>query len=262
MLRSIKELSGYPLQAQDGQIGKVKSCLFDDRHWRLRYVVADTGSWLSTNQVLISPLHLGEPDTGTHDKSLPVDLTKERIENSPPIQENAPVSRQYETEFANYYDQTLYWQGPYGWNPIPSPSFSTIHGEGELTEIQKRRTQRFEDIENSHLRSSEEVIGYAVKTSDDAFGFIDDFIFETGNWMIRFLVVSSRKWFPGKKFLIDIDWVSQFNWREQTAHITLTRAQLETAPEYNHKEPVNRDYLQDLYDYYGEPRSEAEHLSH
>lgn len=258
MLRSIKELSGYPLQARDGQIGQVKACLFDDRQWRLRYIVADTGSWLATNQVLISPLHVGEPDTGTHDKTLPVDLTKERIEKSPPIQQDAPISRKYEAEFAKYYEQGLYWLGPYGWSPIPGPTFSRDEGEDKLSEAQIRRARRFEDIENSHLRSSKEIIGYAIQTSDDEFGFIDDFIFETGNWMLRFLVVSSKKWFPGKKFLIDIDWVSQFDWRKQTAHIGLSKAQLNTAPEYDPQEAVNQDYLQDLYNYYGEPCPEAE----
>lgn len=261
MLRSIKELSDYPLRAQDGQIGIAKSCLFDDRHWRIRYVVADTGTWLSANQVLISPLHLNEPDTGTRDKCLPVSLSKEQIENSPPIKENAPVSRQYESEFARYYDHTLYWQDPHGWAPLPSPTFATGSEDGKLTEVQKRRNERFEKIEESHLRSSDEIIGYAVKTSDAEFGFIDDFIFETGNWMIRFFVISSRKWFPGKKFLIDIDWISEFDWRGQTAQIALTKAQLETAPEYDPKEPVNRDYLLDLYNFYGEPCSETEQLS-
>ena len=64
MLRSIKNLIGYPLDAVDGKIGKVKDALFDDRHWRLRYIVADTGSWIPKKKVLISPFHLKQPELG------------------------------------------------------------------------------------------------------------------------------------------------------------------------------------------------------
>ena len=55
MLRSIKHLYGDKLGASDGEIGHVKDVYFDDQNWVVRYLVADTGSWLSGRQVLISP---------------------------------------------------------------------------------------------------------------------------------------------------------------------------------------------------------------
>jgi hypothetical protein len=55
MLRSIKQLYGDKLGASDGEIGHVKDFYFDDQSWTVRYLVADTGSWLPGRQVLISP---------------------------------------------------------------------------------------------------------------------------------------------------------------------------------------------------------------
>jgi hypothetical protein len=55
MLRSIKQLYGDSLKASDGEIGHIKDFYFDDQKWAVRYVVADTGSWLSGRLVLISP---------------------------------------------------------------------------------------------------------------------------------------------------------------------------------------------------------------
>ena len=55
MLRSIKQLYGDKLGASDGEIGQVKDFYFDDQSWTVRYLVADTGSWLPGRQVLISP---------------------------------------------------------------------------------------------------------------------------------------------------------------------------------------------------------------
>jgi hypothetical protein len=61
MLRSIKQLYGDKLGASDGEIGHVKDFYFDDQNWTIRYLVADTGSWLPGRQVLISPHSLGNP---------------------------------------------------------------------------------------------------------------------------------------------------------------------------------------------------------
>jgi hypothetical protein len=44
MLRSIKQINGDKLRAYDGRIGHVKDFYFDDKHWTVRYAVADTGS--------------------------------------------------------------------------------------------------------------------------------------------------------------------------------------------------------------------------
>ena len=58
MLHKAKTLKGYKLESLDGEIGKVKEFYFDDRYWTIRYLVADTGNWLTGRQVLISPYAL------------------------------------------------------------------------------------------------------------------------------------------------------------------------------------------------------------
>ena len=55
MLSIAKTLKGYTLHGLDGEIGRSKNFYFDDRHWTVRYLVADTGNWLTDRQVLISP---------------------------------------------------------------------------------------------------------------------------------------------------------------------------------------------------------------
>lgn len=54
MLYNSKNLYGYKLSASDGEIGQVKDFYFDDQSWLVRYVVADTGTWLTGRQVLLS----------------------------------------------------------------------------------------------------------------------------------------------------------------------------------------------------------------
>src|SRR5690606_18732998 len=83
MLRSLRELEGYALGATDGEIGKVVDFLFDDERWAIRYLVADTGGWLSGRRVLLSPMSLAGADWST--RCLRVMLSRERIQNSPSI---------------------------------------------------------------------------------------------------------------------------------------------------------------------------------
>jgi hypothetical protein len=59
MLYTAKTLHGYKLDSLDGEIGRVKEFYFDDKHWTIRYLVADTGNWLPGRQVLISPVCAG-----------------------------------------------------------------------------------------------------------------------------------------------------------------------------------------------------------
>ena len=59
MLHSIQQRYGEKLRATDGEIGHVRDFYFDDKTWTIRYLVADTGGWLTDRQVLISPHALG-----------------------------------------------------------------------------------------------------------------------------------------------------------------------------------------------------------
>ena len=94
MLRTMKDLEGYAIQATDGHIGHLKDVYFDDQRWIVRYLVVETGHWLASRKVLISPFAIGRPDwTG---KVLPVSITKEQVKNSPDIDTDKPVSRQHE----------------------------------------------------------------------------------------------------------------------------------------------------------------------
>ena len=106
MLHSIHQLYGEKLRASDGEIGQVRDFYFDDKAWTLRYLVADTGGWLTGRLVLISPQALGH--LSRQGKAFLVNLTRKEIEDSPSIDEHKPVSRQHEEEFHRHYGYPYY----------------------------------------------------------------------------------------------------------------------------------------------------------
>lgn len=241
MLRSTKEILGYTLNAADGSIGKVLDFLFDDMNWMVRYLLVDTGKWLPGRRVLISPSSAGEPDWA--DQSIPVNLTKEKIENSPPLQEDLPVSRRHEAELSMYYGWPSYWHGTFG------PAYEDI----AATTAAKAAAAETAVAGDPHLRSIREVNGYHIKAQDGEIGHIDDFITETEDWRLPYLVVDTKNWLPGRKVLVSPVWAEQIDWEKREITVNLQREAIKNSPEYDPAKPVNREYEARLYDYYGRP---------
>ena len=75
MLRSMQELKNYTIGATDGEIGHVTDFFFDDDMWTIRYLVVETGSWLMSRKVLVSPFSLMDADW-LHQR-LPVRITRD-----------------------------------------------------------------------------------------------------------------------------------------------------------------------------------------
>lgn len=245
MLRSVNELYNFVLEAQDGEIGRCKDFLFDDERWTVRYMAADTGKWLPGRKVLISPISLGEP--GWFNRRFEVKLTKEQIENSPPLDSDAPVSRQFETKWFAYYGYPYYWGGVgiWGGEPYPGPLFlqKGVYAENE---------PEFSE-DNIHTRSAKEVIGYHIQAADDKIGHVEDFLLEDDSWTIRYMVVDTRNWLPGRKVLVTPAWIEAVDWSERKVHVDLTKDQIKESPEYDPSSPVMREYEERLYEFYGRP---------
>ena len=70
MLRSMKDLEGYAIGAINGTIGHVEDFYFDDEAWVIRYLVVDTGAWLLSRRVLISPVAIGQPTWAEADENI------------------------------------------------------------------------------------------------------------------------------------------------------------------------------------------------
>ena len=240
MLRNASEILGYQLRAADGDIGRCKDFLFDDRQWTIRYMVADTAKWLPGRKVLVSPLSLGTPRWP--DRKLPVALGREEIEASPHLDDDAPVSRQYEIQWADYYQYPHYW------------GFETIWGIRHYDMARKEAVDQAETaLEDSHLRSVREVIDYNINAIDGHIGHVEDFILDDTNWSIRYLIVDTRNWLPGRKVLIAPDWVAAIHWAEHQVDVRMNKSAIENSPPYDPRQPVNLAYEARLYDYYGRP---------
>ncbi len=242
MLRSIRNLEGFAVCARDGLIGTVRSFLFDSRSWIIRYLVGRSGTWLSGREVLIAATVLQRPDW--RGRFFFVDLAREQVMNSPAVDAEAPVSREREEELHRYYDWVPYWGAVHGPPPMP----------GSEAEAGRTATAVEEALHDSRLRSTREVRGYRIHATDSASGRVVDFIVSDEDWVIRYLVIDTGRWWPGRQVLIAPEWVGRIDWQERQVWLDVSRQTLEGSPPYDPSAPVNREYEAQMYDYYGRPK--------
>lgn len=251
MLWRTSEIIGYEIQATDGNIGSVDDLLFDDESWSVRWAVVDTGSWLPGRQVLLPPSCLGRPDPAL--RQFPVDLTKQKVKDSPDIDMDQSVSRQMEADLYGYYGWAPYWATGPGYVPpigagggavppagVGGPGFGRTHVPPEPTG-------------DPHLRSTGEVTGYYIQATDDDIGHVEEFLVEDGSWTIRYMVVDTKNWWPGKAVLVAPQWIREVSWGDQQVFVDLTRQQVKDSPEYDPTASVDRAYEERLYRHYDRP---------
>jgi sporulation protein YlmC with PRC-barrel domain len=240
MLHKVKTLKGYSLDSLDGEIGAVKEFYFDDKHWTIRYLVADTGSWLTGRQVLISPYALVEAIKAEH--HITVNLTKKQIEDSPSLDIDKPVSRQFEEVYNDYYEWPMYWGGPYMWGAYPYAVVCDREKKSESTQGEKAW--------DPHLRSTHDVSGYHIQAEDGEIGHVEDFVIDDETWAIRYLVIDTRNWWPGKKVLVSPQWIERVSWNESKVFVNLIRDAIKQSPEYTEESLITRDYEAILHIHY------------
>jgi hypothetical protein len=260
MLRNAKTLERHELLARDGLIGHVSDIYFDDRQWNVRYFVVETGSWLLSRKVLISPVAVDLPDWER--RVLPVDLTREQVRNSPGVDTDRPVSRQHEASLSDYYGWPYYWSDPVFTALAFAGPIGVTPGVGAVAADAERAASVDSAAESAigeegydpHLRSVNAVIGHRIVARDGEIGHVEDFLLEDMTWEIRYLVVNTRNWLSGKKVVISPLWIDELGWSQSTVRIDLSIAAIKGSPLYDPHKPVDAEYSGRLHDHYGRPR--------
>jgi hypothetical protein len=247
MLRDVDTLIGSALNGTDGEIGHVGDAYFDDEAWTIRYLVVDTGTWLTNRKVLISPHSVTQPFRASG--IIDVCLTREQVRNSPDIDTHRPVSRQHEREYLGYYGYPTYWGGGLG----PLSAYPMLPSAVPPDYAERHETRGPEaNPEDAHLRSIKQVSGYHVAASDESIGHVGAFVYDSESWAIRYLVVDTRNWWPGgRKVLVSTNWIGRIDWSKREVHTTLTRKAVKGSPEYLESSTLDRSYETRLHDAYG-----------
>lgn len=235
VLRRFTDLCRYTIQASDGDVGRVEDVYFDDHSWTVRYLIVDTGTWLSGRKVLVSPAAIRGLDAAA--ARVQTGLTRRQVEESPSIDTAKPVSRQHETALHSYYGYEPYWAGPDRWGsyayPYPLLQADVLppnQGPPSENRAAEELAARERQDQDPHLRSARAVTGYSIRATDGDLGHVEDFLIDERDWAIRHLVVDPRSWWPGPHVLVDPEWTRSVSWEDETVEVDVTREAVRRAP--------------------------------
>jgi sporulation protein YlmC with PRC-barrel domain len=247
MQRSVNSLIGYTISAKDGELGKVNEFYFDDHTWSIRYLVVETGNWLSERKVLIPHAALGITDWKS--QTFQVDLTMEQVRSSPDIETKKPVARQHEIELLKHYGLPIYWRDGFYTDPVGMLPLVPIM-DMKTTKEEEKSAKKHHD--NPHLRSTKNVEGYHIHANDGDIGHVEDYIVDDEKWNVCFLIVDTHNWLPGRKVLILPRSIVRIDWDELKVFVNLSKESIKNSPEFDATYPVGNDYESKLLNHYQE----------
>jgi hypothetical protein len=244
-------LKDYAIEASDGRIGTISDLLFDDGTWKIRWLVVDTGSWLSGRKVLLHPSAVGEVDVAR--QVVAVKLTKQQITDSPSTLEDQPVSQQMQANLYDYYGWDPMWGGAYfGAGALASPLVRTPFnsaGEERNADLQSIRP----DDGDPRLRSIAHVTSYHTHASDGTIGHVENFLIDDASWCIRYLVIDTSNWWIGQHVLLSPYAVKNIDWAEREIRLDVSREQVRASPTWGPFDSVDHEYEKRLHTHYNWP---------
>ena len=248
MLWDASAIRGYSIEASDGAIGTVDDFLFADDSWRIRWLVVDTGGWLSGRKVLLHPSALGQPDPGL--RHFPVKLTKQQVKDSPDVFTHQSVSRRMESRMYDYYGWDPTWGGAYFAAGAMASPFATPPYLGDASRAAAGADVLAEDVD-PHLRSMAAVTGYHIHATDGEIGHVEDFLIEPDDWSIRYINVDTKNWWPGTRVLISPLSVQKIDWDTRMVSLDVPRLKVKNAPLYHATDTVDGKFDETFLAYYG-----------
>ena len=231
MLWDASVMKGYAIEARDGRLGTVSDFLFEDTSWMIRWLVVDTGHWLSGRKVLLPPSVLRHPDPQS--RRFPVKLTMQQVKDSPEIDTDRPVSRQVESHVYDYYGWEPYWAAA-----LATPFTAPLYHPGSKSFEQRAGPQSKEG--DPHLRGTAAVTGYHIHATDGQIGHVEDFLVNDAGWSIRYLVVDTRNWWSGDQILISPRTVREIDWADKSIHLNISQQRVKGGRVYDPSKMADR----------------------
>jgi hypothetical protein len=219
MLHLASKITGAPVLATDGEIGKVEDFYFEEMRWAIRYIVVNTGSWLSDRRVLLSPMSVNGPWGMS---GIPVSLTRDQVRDSPSLDVGGPLSLGDETEVLGYYGYPAYWGSDDLWGSFGNPGALVLAPAGQPP-VTDSKPAAGVDPEQRGLQSTAKITGYHLQAKDGEIGHVDDFLIGDESWRVRYLRVDTSNWIGGRSVIVLADELEWIDKAEGKLHIGLTR---------------------------------------
>lgn len=205
MRTTIKALHDFTVRASDAELGRVKDVCFDDVSWQARFLVIDVQHWLPGRKVLLSPCAISLFDP-TH-RLLCFNVSRKQIEESPHIDEHAPLSRPQEAAINSFFGWNQYWMRAYtASRRIPTANYGSVVEKDALPEPLRTAIANREMLA-SNLTCFRNLQGYdviprAMRDRPRRLGSLSDLVVNYVEWTVPYFIVDTGHILSGKKIVV------------------------------------------------------------
>jgi hypothetical protein len=230
VLFSLRDVNNdYRLIAKNEDFGEIRTFIIDSMNWVLRYVVVRVGS----RDVLLSTHAFGKFDV--NNKTLSLNVSREKVINSPEINLNRRISSEMERQVYDYY------QWPYDWesDSVPETQAGDLSAipliEMELEREQQMVPQTGADTRLDHIFSTDHLFDYNLYASNDEqnAGTLHDLIINDAGWRVMYMIVDTNGLFPGgRKIALAPTWVTEIDEVDGRIMVDLQEDTIKDSPEY------------------------------
>jgi len=107
--------------------------------------------------------------------------------------------------------------------------------------------------ESTMLRSIKDMLDYSILATDGEIGQVSDILLGDSDLKVRYLVIDTGGWLPGRKVLLSSSWLSSVAPNKKALVVNLDKKRIQESPPYDPDVAVPREYETRLYDHYGFP---------
>lgn len=103
------------------------------------------------------------------------------------------------------------------------------------------------------LHPVNDIKGYAIRATDGDIGSVQDVLFDDEKWTVRYLVVDTGTWLPGRRVLISPFAIGRLVEDDKVLTVSSTQEQVERSPDIDVHQPISRRLEIAYARYYGYP---------
>ncbi len=259
MLFAVSGLEGCQVRASDGDVGDVKDFLFDET-WKICWLAVDANSWLPGRQVFIHPSAIAPLEISPKPNlpmmssqealELTLNLTRAQIEAGPQASHGDLVTKDMEALLYDYYGWDPYWGATHFGPAILSNAQPQVIAEA----IRREAETLIPPVDGGdRLHGVASVKGYYVHATDGDIGHVENVLADDSNWEVRYLVIATRNWWPGKVVQLSPYAVKDIDWFGERINMNVTRDQVRSAPAWDPLAMINEASEDQLHRHFGWP---------
>ena len=242
------DIRNFALYSEKDEVGHLQDVYLDEREWVGRYLVVETGGWFSSAKILLGSAGIRSVDL--EQRRVVTALSKKQVEEAPPASSRKTVSQANEGPWTLTPNSMIYVAGARG--AVLPPYIYDEAIEVDRAAVEKAEKQS-EPKADRHLRSCNELVGYAISASDGEIGSVSDLVLDPSDWRVAYLVVDTGNWLPGKLVILPPKLANNVSWNDRTISFAMTRQKVEESPALSSLDELERSHEDLIYAHYGHP---------